>query len=214
MVNVQNHNTLFSWWNHCDQRHCLAVTIQKNSFAESWSIIESYLANQFWLSAGWGRAFARGRRRRERRDVASILLVAVLVAVLVADVGARGAILVPCSGPRICTCTALLRHQPPVYMGRCSLLGRGGLVAAHNLYPSSHQPPICLVAAKLSNMFFIVLSRLSPLIWPRNWFLLMRGDPESRIHILLSHLMLTLYMFHNLKKISFQNWRKYRQTTI
>ena len=72
----------------------------------------------------------------------------------------------------------------------------GGLVGAHNLYPSSHQPPICLVAAKLSNMFFIVLSRLSPLIWPRNWFLLMRGDPESRIHILLSHLMLALYNVH------------------
>ena len=76
-------------------------------------MIESYLANQFWPSAGCGRAWERGSRRRERRDVPSLLLVAVLLAddvvgaSLVADMGA---ILVPWSGPRICTCTALLRR--------------------------------------------------------------------------------------------------------
>ena len=89
-------------------------------------MIESYLANQFWPSAGCGRAWERGSRRRERRDVPSLLLVAVML--LVDDVGASlvadvGAILVPWSGPRICTCTALLRLLTPAYMGRCSWLG-------------------------------------------------------------------------------------------
>ena len=144
VVNVQNPNNLFSddWWNHCDQKHALLSQFQKTCSKECWEIIESYLANQFWLSAGWGWAFARGRRRRERRDVASILLVVVLVAVLVADVGARGAILVPCSGPRICTCTALLRHQPPVYMGRCSLLGGLGWCTQSVPFksPTTHMP--------------------------------------------------------------------------
>merc|ERR1719249_568361 len=64
------------------------------------------LANQFWLSAGWGRAWQRGRRRRERRHAPSLFPFGVLVAAAVgASLVARGAILVPCSGPRICTCT-------------------------------------------------------------------------------------------------------------
>ena len=71
------------------------------------SPIQTHLANQSWLSAGWGRAWQRGRRRRERKEVLRLLPVAVLLAkvgaivvlVLLAKVGAivvaRGAIQVP-----------------------------------------------------------------------------------------------------------------------
>ena len=71
---------------------CLPITV-----AIKTPIFESYLANQFWLSAGWGRAWQRGRRRRERRDAPSLFPFGVLVAAAVgASLVARGAILVPC----------------------------------------------------------------------------------------------------------------------
>ena len=122
------------------------------------SPIQTHLANQSWLSAGWGRAWQRGRRRRERKEVLRLLPVAVLLAKVGAIVVARGAIQVPWCGPRICTCTAVRHHQPPVYMeNRSAWFGDVGI--ALNLHPSSH--PSCVQFPK-TNGHILFSSTLLP----------------------------------------------------